>query len=199
MYGSHLNTYSATNASNLPSFKERDWITLMGSGINDMGEWPAKRRLYNMLSRLMVRNRAKDVEHECPLPPLERRIVSLSMSSLECMTYNVLQSLIMLNAALSQEKDKDYFFHTGNKKTLASVMENVAMACFHFAGFEFLRQVQRAHDHILQQLNKPHGVAEQFKQEAVEALYQISAALQDQTWREHVQQGDVLYLSLIHI
>ena len=193
MYGSHLNTHLATNASNLPSFKERDWITLMGSGINDMGEWPAKRRLYNMLSRLMVRNRAKDVEHECPLPPLERRIVSLSMSSHECMTYNVLQSLIMLNAAISQEKGKDYFFHTGNKKALASVMENLAMACFHFAGFGFLRQVQRAHNHIMQQLNKPHGVAEQFKQQAVEALHQISVALQDQTWCEHVQQGDVLY------
>ena len=115
------------------------------------------------------------------------------MSSHECMTYNVLQSLIMLNAALSQEKGKDYFFHTGNKKALASVMENLAMACFHFAGFGFLRQVQRAHNHIMQQLNKPHGLAEQFKQQAVEALQQISVALQDQTWCEHVQQGDVLY------
>ena len=45
----------------------------------------------------------------------------------------------------------------------------------------------------MQQLNKPHGVAEQFKQQAVEALHQISVALQDQTWCEHVQQGDVLY------
>jgi len=193
MCGSHLFMHSATNGPDFPSFKERDWITLMGSGMNDMGEWPAKRRLYNMLSRLMVRNRAEDVEHECPLPPLERRIVSLSMSSHECMTYNVLQSLIMLNAAISQEKGKDYFFHTGNKKALASVMENLAMACFHFAGFGFLRQVQRAHNHIMQQLNKPHGVAEQFKQQAVEALHQISVALQDQTWCEHVQQGDVLY------
>lgn len=193
MCGSHLFMHSATNGPDLPSFKERDWITLMGSGMNDMGEWPAKRRLYNMLSRLMVRNRAEDVEHECPLPPLERRIVSLSMSSHECMTYNVLQSLIMLNAALSQEKGKDYFFHTGNKKALASVMENLAMACFHFAGFGFLRHVQRAHNHIMQQLNKPHGVAKQFKQQAVEALHQISVALQDQTWCEHVQQGDVLY------
>ena len=36
-------------------------------------------------------------------------------------------------------------------------------------------------------------MAELFKQQAVEALYQISAALQDQTWCEHIQQGDVLY------
>lgn len=193
MCGAHASMPSATKASDLPPFKERDWNVLMGSGMNEMGEWPAKRRLYDILSRLMIRNRIEDVERDCPLPPLERRIVSLPMSSYERMTYNVLQSLIMLNAALSQEKDKDYFFHTSNKKVLASIMENLALACFHFAGQGFLQQAQQAHDHTRQLLDKPHGVAKQFKQRAIEALHQLSAALQDETWCERIQQGDVLY------
>lgn len=193
MCGAHVSLPSAMKASDLPSFKERDWNTLMGSGMNEMREWPAKRRLYDILSRLMVRNRVEDVERDCPLPPLERRIVSLSMSSHECMTYNVLQSLIMLNAALSQEKDKKYSFHTSNKKFLASIMENLALACFHFAGQGFLRQAQQAYDRIIRQLDEPHRAAEQFKQQAIEALHQLSAALHNEAWCERIQQGDILY------
>ena len=139
---------SGAKTSGPPSAKERDWNMLIMTGMNHVGEWPAKRRLYNILSRIMVRNRVEDVEKDCPLPPLERRTVLLAMTTTECLTYNALQSLIMLNAALSQKQDRDYFFHASNRKALASVMENLALACFHFAGQGFLAQVQLSLIHI---------------------------------------------------
>lgn len=193
MCGAHASMASAAKASGLAPGKERDWNALMTTGMNSVGEWPAKRRLFDTLSRIMVRNRAEDVERDCPLPPLERRTVSLVMSHFERTTYNVLQSLIMLNAALTQEVDKDYFFHASNKKALASVMENLALACFHFAGQGFLAQAQQAHDLIAQQLDKPNGVAERYRDQAASAMHQLAMALRDTAWCEHIRQGDVLY------
>mgnify|MGYP001508350885 CR=1 FL=1 len=97
-------------------------------------EWPAKRRRYELLSRIRVLNRAEDVNRECPEPPLVRRVVTFALAPLERITYNVIQALIVLNAALSQERDRDYFFHASNRKALAAVMENLALACFHYTG-----------------------------------------------------------------
>ena len=69
--------------------RERDWHALMATGPSGImssdseqakSEWPAKRRLYDLLSRIMVRNRAEDVNRECPLPPLVRRVVTFALS-----------------------------------------------------------------------------------------------------------------------
>ena len=184
---------SGAKTSGPPSAKERDWNMLIMTGMNHVGEWPAKRRLYNILSRIMVRNRVEDVEKDCPLPPLERRTVLLAMTTTECLTYNALQSLIMLNAALSQKQDRDYFFHASNRKALASVMENLALACFHFAGQGFLAQVQHARDHVQEQLAKPDGIAESFRRQAIEAMHQLDKALHNDAWTKHICQNDVLY------
>ncbi|WFD32368.1 hypothetical protein MSPP1_003413 [Malassezia sp. CBS 17886] len=185
---------SAARASGLPSGKERDWSALMASGHDAaLGEWPAKRRLFDVLSRVMVRNRAEDVERECPLPPLRRRTVQLAFSQRERATYNVLQALIVLNAALSEETDRDYVFHASNRKALAAVMENLALACFHFAGEGLCEQATQARDTIRTQLSRPHGIQPQYHDSAQDALAALDAALADPAWRARVEAGDVLY------
>lgn len=198
--GTHSSMASAAKASGLAPAKERDWNALMASEWNaqEQGEWPAKRRLFDVLSRVMVRNRAEDVEKERPLPPLQRRVQRLTPSATERTTYNVLQSLILLNAALTQEKDKDYFFHPNNKKALATVMENLALACFHFAGQGLYEQAQSAYEHIEQQLSLPNGVAAPYRSQAEEAHKQLQQALALDTWRQHILDRDVMY-TLEHV
>lgn len=188
--GASASMASAAKASGLPSGKERDWNALMAAPPDDSGEWTAKCRLYDVLARVMVRNRVEDVERECPLPPLEHRVVSLALSDLERKTYNVLQSLIVLNAALSEESDKDYFFHPSNRKALAAVMENLALACFHFAGQGFLEQTKSARDLIETQYA---SLKDPYKERVHEAMHQLDAALEDEAWKQHLACGDVLY------
>lgn len=185
----------AARAAGLASGKERDWNMLMASPASDTAEleWTAKRRLYDTLARVMVRNRAEDVDRECPLPPLRRRTVALDLSPLERRTYNVLQALILLNAVLSQEEDRDYFFHAANRKALAAVMENLALACFHFAGEGFLEQTLSAHALIRAQLARPDAVRPAQRPLADAALAKLQEALDNLAWRAHVEQGEVLY------
>ncbi|WFD48004.1 hypothetical protein GLX27_002669 [Malassezia furfur] len=188
--GAPVGMASAARASGLPSGKERDWNALMASPPQADGLWSAKFRLYDVLSRLMVRNRVEDVDKECPLPPLEHRVVPLVLSDVERKTYNVLQSLIVLNAALSEETDKDYFFHASNRKALAAVMENLALACFHFAGQGFLEQTQSARQLIESQQAK---LQPRYQTPVREAIAQLDGALGDAAWQAHLAAGDVLY------
>ena len=191
--GTHADTHSDALAPGLPT-KERDWHALMTSAPQyPEEEWPAKRRLYDLLSRVMVRNRTEDVQQECPLPPLEHRAVMLTFSELERLTYNVLQSLILLNATLSQEKDKDYLFHPSNKKLLTLVMENLALACFHFAEPGLLEQARNAKELLAHQLKTPGGVPQAFEDAATRALNQLQEALSSDAWQMHMRQGHIMY------
>lgn len=172
---------------------ERAWHNQIIAAPSAPGEWPARRRLYDILSRTMVRNRAEDIEAEVPLPPLERRTVILHLAPHEQKTYNVLQALITLNASLSHETDRDYFFHPSNRKALAAVMENLALACFHFAGEGFREQAEAARDLISMQINNPEKVLERYREASQAALSHLEDALFDDNWRTHVDQGEVLY------
>ncbi|WFD35026.1 hypothetical protein MCUN1_001872 [Malassezia cuniculi] len=172
---------------------ERVWHALIAAAPAAPGEWPARRRLHDILARVMVRNRAQDIEAECPLPPLERRTVVLRLARHEQRTYNVLQALITLNAALSHETDRDYFFHPSNKRALAAVMENLALACFHFAGEGFRAQAEAAKELISRQLEIPGKVLDRYRESAHAALRHLSEATCDDSWRAHVDQGEVLY------
>lgn len=172
---------------------ERAWHNQIVAAPNAPGEWPARRRLYDILSRTMVRNRAEDIEAEVPLPPLERQTVVLHLAPHEQKTYNVLQALITLNASLSHETDRDYFFHPSNRKALAAVMENLALACFHFAGEGFREQAEAARNLISMQFNTPGKVLERYREASQAALSHLENALSDDNWRAHVEQGEVLY------
>lgn len=172
---------------------ERAWHAQIAAAPAAPGEWPARRRLHDMLVRVMVRNRAQDIEAECPLPPLERRTVILGLARHEQQTYNVLQSLITLNAALSHETDRDYFFHPSNRKALAAVMENLALACFHFAGEGFREQAETARDLIARQLDTPGKVLDNYRTAAQAAHAHLDNAVSDDQWRCHVEQGEVQY------
>lgn len=182
--------------------RERDWHALMATGPSGImssdseqakSEWPAKRRLYDLLSRIMVRNRAEDVNRECPLPPLVRRVVTFALAPLERITYNVIQALIVLNAALSQERDRDYFFHASNRKALAAVMENLALACFHYTGQGLIEQAQSAYDLISKQISMPDKIALRYRPQAAAALTALREALVNEAWREHLRRGEVMY------
>ncbi|WFD42948.1 hypothetical protein MPSI1_001599 [Malassezia psittaci] len=181
---------SAARASGLPSGKERDWNQLMGTSKESRTNYTAKYRLYDILSRVMVRNRVEDVEKECPLPPLHHRTIYLTPSKLERKTYNVLQALIVLNAALSQESDKDYFFHASNRKSLASVMENLSLACFHFAGKGFEEQTRNARELIQSQHD---SLPSRYKESIQQAVFHLDEALDDPSWHAHIASSDVMY------
>lgn len=192
-YGAHTDVHPDTQVSELP-MKERDWHALMAADPKSpQEEWPAKRRLYDLLSRVMVRNRIEDIQQECPLPPLEQRTVMLTFSEPERLTYNVLQSLIMLNAVLSQEKDKDYLFHPSCRKALAGVLDSLSLACFHYAGLGLLEQAQHARELLLQQLARPGGIAQAYEVCAKRALDQLQEALSSDVWQMHMRQGHIMY------
>lgn len=95
----------------------------------------------------MVRNQPQDINYS--LPPLKDEVVRLEFNRLERATFNVLQSLILLNAVGSQREDDDYFFHHSNRKHLASIMENLSLSCFHFAGPNLREQSEDALKHAL--------------------------------------------------
>lgn len=174
--------------------KERDWNALMAAGPPcPQVEWPAKRRLYDLLARVMIRNRTEDIQQECPLPPLEQRIVMLTFSETERLTYNVLQSMLLLNTALFRQKDKQSFFHPSNKKTLALLVEDLALSCFHLAGPGLLEQAQQAKDQLSRYLERPGSLAQPYDVQARRACEQLQEALSSDAWRVHMAQGHVMY------
>ncbi|WFD26192.1 hypothetical protein MNAN1_001169 [Malassezia nana] len=174
--------------------KERDWNALMAADPSSpQVEWPAKRRLYDLLTRVMIRNRTEDIQQECPLPPLEQRVVMLTCSEIERLTYNVLQSMLLLNTALFREKDKQSFFHPSNKKTLTLLVEDLALACFHLAGPGLLEQAQQAKDQLSRYLERPGSLAQPYDVQARSACEQLQEALSSDAWRVHMAQGHVMY------
>ncbi|UZJ57114.1 hypothetical protein CBS101457_006434 [Exobasidium rhododendri] len=139
-------------------------------------------RLWKLLSRVMVRNQAKDVEQDSPLPPLKDEVVKLDFTRLERATFNVLQSLILLNAVWSQREDDDYFFHHSNRKHLAAIMENLSLSCFHFAGSDLCEQAREALIHARKQLEKKGKWSENDRSEAEMAIHHLQMALDDDCW-----------------
>ncbi|PKI85383.1 hypothetical protein MVES_000305 [Malassezia vespertilionis] len=145
--------------------KARDWHTLIASGMDKKAhEWIAKRRLYDMLARVMVRNHPQDVEKVCRLPPLHRRTIKLSFSDVERTTYSVVEALQTLHAPLSPG--------------------DLALACFHLAGPGLVDEVERAS-------NAAH--AQQPSSPQFRALEQLSMALHDRAWRASMRCPDILY------
>lgn len=176
------------------SSKERDWHALMASApAYPHEEWAAKRRLYDLFSRVMIRNRTEDVQQERPLPPLERHIVMLTFSEMERLTYNVLLSLIMANAALTQENNKDYLFHPTNKKALTGMMEHLSSACFHLARPNLLEQAWCTKELLAKQLDNADGFAQNFQACAKIACEQLQEALSNDAWCTHMKHGQLMY------
>lgn len=58
------------------------------------------------------------------------------MTPYQAMTYNILQSYIIVNAVDSERTDKDYFFHPLNARLLAELLRNLSQACFWHANRE---------------------------------------------------------------
>ncbi|KAG8931828.1 hypothetical protein FRC01_000737 [Tulasnella sp. 417] len=99
-------------------------------------KWGSGRILERILSRCMVRHRIEEIESEVVLPPLTSAPVLLSMTPYQAVTYNVLQSYIVVNAIDSERTDKDYFFHPLNARSLAELVRNLSQACFWHANRE---------------------------------------------------------------
>lgn len=146
-------------------------------------------RIWKLLGRVMVRHQPQDID--IPLPPLKDAVVRLEFTRLERITFNVLISLIVLNAVWSQREDDDYFFHHSNRKYLASIMENLSLSCFHFAGPHLRDQSEDALKHALKQLAEEKKWSKMDRKKAQFAIDRLEEALQDETWLK--RSSDVVY------
>ncbi|GJJ12357.1 hypothetical protein Clacol_006598 [Clathrus columnatus] len=81
--------------------------------------------LRNIMTLIMFRHRVEDIERELPekLPPIEEKIVKLKFQPLAARTYNILQSLIAVNAIDSQREHQA-------RKHLRTVLENMSQTLF---------------------------------------------------------------------
>lgn len=52
------------------------------------------------------------------------------MDPFQAITYNVIQSMIVVNTIDSERSDKDYFFHPANAVVLKQVIVILSQACF---------------------------------------------------------------------
>lgn len=167
--------------------KEPDWHTLM------IKEDSAKRRWWELLSRILIRHQSAVTEQETPRPPLECRTVVVQGTCLEHVTYQVLVALIRLNAALTGKQGSNYYFGTSQKRTLATVMDNVAHACFHFAPAGLLHQVRSALDHGRGRYSLSHGMSERDCECVSSALQVLHDASEHNEWHKHLAKGSLQF------
>ncbi|KAH7107555.1 SNF2 family N-terminal domain-containing protein [Auriculariales sp. MPI-PUGE-AT-0066] len=98
-----------------------------------------------MMSQCMVRHRMRDIEMEVRLPPLTKEVVLLDLHPLAVITYNVILALVAGNAVDSDRTDQDWLFHSANRGSLLTVMQNLSQSLFWHADAEALNQEMRQH------------------------------------------------------
>lgn len=179
-----------------PSAGVRDWnahviLPLLSSERPELG---AIDRLEKIMKRIMIRNSASDVEKDCPLPPLRTEVARLEFSGEERATHNILQALITLNAVFTQRTDEDYFFHASSRKSLASIIENLSLSCFFFAGESLVEQATEALAHARKRLlKKGHSMSAADRNLTCIAIGHLHEALSDERWCTAIGAGDVLF------
>ncbi|KAG8922266.1 hypothetical protein FRC02_011976 [Tulasnella sp. 418] len=93
------------------------------------GTWGGIKVLENVMSHFLIRHRIEDIEKDVALPPKTRQTVLLDMDPFQAITYNVMLSLVVVNAVDSERADKDYFFHPDNHKFRAILILNLSQTC----------------------------------------------------------------------
>ncbi|KAJ1895122.1 hypothetical protein LPJ66_004778 [Kickxella alabastrina] len=93
----------------------------------------ASDRLQALMQNIMVRNRPNAITSDVQLPPLHEKIVQLSPTRHQALTYNTVVAFFNINAVLTERVGRDYFFHPENKRHLRQIVENLFHACFSFS------------------------------------------------------------------
>ncbi|KAI0086370.1 SNF2 family N-terminal domain-containing protein [Irpex rosettiformis] len=88
------------------------------------------RVLRQIMESVMIRHRVEDVESEVTLPPMQQETILLDMDPYAVMTYNTMQSSIVINAVDSERVGSDYLLHPDNVKELHQTIENMSQAMF---------------------------------------------------------------------
>ncbi|KAJ1893889.1 hypothetical protein LPJ66_005503 [Kickxella alabastrina] len=90
-------------------------------------------RLQALMQNIMVRNRPDAITSDVQLPPLHEKIIQLSPTRHQALTYNIVVAFFNINAVLTERVGRDYFFHPENKRHLRQIVENLFHACFWFS------------------------------------------------------------------
>ncbi|KAF9933628.1 hypothetical protein BGZ67_004182 [Mortierella alpina] len=156
-------------------------------------------RLRYLMDRVMVRNKAEDVERDVTLPPLYERIVRLDLEYFQVLAINCQIALIQANAVLTERVDQDYFFHPSNLKHLARVVENLKDGCFWYpGGDDYKNQLQSALKHVQRGIQKHRETeggkySDQDARLLVEICDHIKRALRDHSWNAIQRTQEVGY------
>ena len=127
--------------------KARPWANTAES--NDLASWSQhvmQRRhgskshgnmecLKSTLEGMIIRHRPEDVSIDVTLPPLHQNVVYLEGSYQDKLSLNIFSMMIVANAVTSERKDKDYFFHSKQRKALQELVSNLRQASFFWSGF----------------------------------------------------------------
>lgn len=156
-------------------------------------------RLRYLMDRVMVRNKAADVERDVTLPPLYERIVRLDLEYFQILAINCQIALIQANAVLTERVDQDYFFHPSNRKHLARVVENLKDGCFwYLGGNDYKNQLRSALKHVQRGIQKHRETdGGKYSDQDVRLLEEICdhirRALRDHSWNTIQRTQEVGY------
>lgn len=136
--------------------KARPW----SNTVNDYGDAPASWRQYVMqprhsrqsigrrdclrvaLNSLIIRHQISEVSHL--LPEIDVKVIRLEGSYQDKVSLNLFSMMIIFNAVQSERKDRDYFFHLTNRKSLLELVNNLRHASF-FGGLFFnVEEIEKA-------------------------------------------------------
>lgn len=146
--------------------KARPW----SNTILDYGDTPAHWRVYVMqpshsavsnvrrdclrftLNSLIIRHRLSEVNHL--LPDVGAKVVRLEGSYQDKLSLNLFSMIIIFNAVQSERRDRDYFFHPLNRKSLLELVYNLRQAGFFGGSFFSAGSIQKAVETAEDFLNK---------------------------------------------
>ncbi|KAG8987906.1 hypothetical protein FRB94_000866 [Tulasnella sp. JGI-2019a] len=156
--------------------------------------WQSVHVLENMLREVIIRHRKQDIEAEVALPPIDRQIIRLGMDPYQAITYNVIQSLIVVNAIDSERSDQDYFFHPASATALKQVVVNLSQACFWMMDRTELEgklefYVHSAHKAL--EKARSRGALEVDIALVTEAYHVLQGAQSNATWRSMMRKVDL--------
>ncbi|KAK4447581.1 DNA repair protein rad8 [Podospora aff. communis PSN243] len=107
---------------------------------------PSGRRdcLRSTLDSMIIRHRLLDIDNL--LPPVDEKVVYLDPSYQDALVLNLFSSMIIFNSVQSQRVDRDYFFHTHQRKALMELVSNLRQSSFFGGSFFSPAEILKATD-----------------------------------------------------
>ncbi|KAF8329753.1 P-loop containing nucleoside triphosphate hydrolase protein [Cantharellus anzutake] len=176
-------------SSGLATFRERviePLFTSRGS------KWGSRKVLEQVMSLVIVRHRAEDLDHELDLPPYTHSTILLDLDYYAAKTYNMMQTAIAVNAVDSERTGPDYLFSPSGIGYLRGLTENITQSLFwHFD--EDLFDVDKAIQRTLKAIEtaKQRSLSADDQALLLDALKYQQEAAQDQFWRKMMARDDI--------